>query len=82
MFPSDKDDDIRDNGHAFYDDGQRDEETDGAPHGAEIPVAMTVFLVGKVIAGFGERGTAAMKAIGVVNLSAAGLRGEVLVMGL
>ncbi len=82
LFPSNQDDNIRNKDHALNDDGERDEETDGAPHGAEIPVAMTVFLVGKVIAGFGERGTAAMKAIGVVNLFAAGLRGKVLVMGL
>ena len=42
---------------------------------------MTVFLVRKVFAGFGERGTAAVEAVCVVNLFAAGLREKTLVEG-
>lgn len=37
---------------------------------------MAVFFLGEVFAGVGERGTAAVETVGVVNLFAAGLRGK------
>lgn len=42
---------------------------------------MAVFFMGEVVAGFGERGTAVVETIGVVNLFAAGLRGMLLARG-
>lgn len=74
MLAADQNDNVRDERHTLYDDCERYEKADGAPHGAEITIAMAVLLVGEVLAVVGERGTAAVEAIGVVNLRAAGLK--------
>ena len=42
---------------------------------------MAVFFVREIFAGVGERGTAAVETISVVNLFAAGLRGQMLMRG-
>lgn len=76
MLPSDQNDNVRNKRHTLQNDRERYEETDGAPHGAEITVAMAVLVVGEVLAGTGERGTAFVKTVGVVNLFAAGLSEE------
>ena len=79
MFAPYQNDDVRDNGHTLKNDCERNEKSNRAPHGTEITVPVTVFFLREVFAGVGERGTAAVETIGVVNLFAARLIGENLV---
>lgn len=66
-FPASQDDQVRDHANALQDDGKGHQEPDGAPHGAEVSVfAVAVFALWEALAGIGEGGTAAVKAVGVM----------------
>ena len=75
LLSSGKDDNVCDERHALEHNGERHEEADGAPHGAEVAVAMAVLLLGEVVAGVCKGGTAPVKTVGVVYPLAAGLLG-------
>lgn len=66
-FPATQDDEVCDYAYALQNDSKGHQEPDGAPHGAEVPVfAMAVFALWEALAGIGEGGAAAVKAVGVM----------------
>ena len=73
MLSPSENDNVCDEGHALHDDGEGHEEANGAPHGAEVVIAVAILLVGEVVAFTGEGGTATVETVGVVDLFAAGL---------
>lgn len=64
---------VRNDDHTLHNDTEGHQKAHGTPHGAKIAVIMAVSLVGEVVALASEGGTAAVEAIGVVYLLAAGL---------
>lgn len=62
-----EDDHVGNDTHSLQHNGERHEESDRAPHGAEISVvAMAVFALREALTGIGEGGAAAVEAVGVV----------------
>lgn len=76
LLASTYDDDIRNDRHTLEYNGERHDESDGAPHGTEITVAMTVALIREGVAGMSEGGADSMKAVGVMDMFAAGLQAQ------
>ena len=73
MLSASQDHDVGDQRHALEDNGERHEEANRAPHGAEVAVVMAVLGMREVVAGVGEGRTAAMESVGVVYGFANGL---------
>jgi hypothetical protein len=67
MFVASKNDQVCDKSHALKNDGERHQETDGAPHRAEVTVlSTTFFILGEIIARFRNGRTVTMEAVRVV----------------
>lgn len=73
LFAASKNHNVRYQRHTLPNYGERHQEADRAPHGAEIAVIVAVCRLWKVLARVCEGGTAFVEAISVVDVFAAWL---------